>query len=136
MKKALSEVTDMFQHDEADDNEEEVIATNNRLTVDEGAIAGITSTFLETTDADNTPSELIYNLTSPLANGQLELTSAPGASQCKQDAVSGRSGCHGYSSDSTFKKFVQTRAYQTTRRHGTGRSGGTRRAIRHNTHQA
>ncbi len=58
-------------------NDEEIVATNTGLTVDEGDIGTtITRAMLETTDVDNTAAELIYTLTAVPATGTLRLNGA------------------------------------------------------------
>lgn len=52
-------------------NQDEVIATNNPLTLAEGATGTITSTLLRTTDTDNTASQLTYTVTAGPTRGTL-----------------------------------------------------------------
>ncbi|MCH2247949.1 MAG: S8 family serine peptidase, partial [Crocosphaera sp.] len=52
-------------------NDDPILTVNEQLTLDEGAIASITSQQLEVTDIDNTPDELIYTLTDLPDNGIL-----------------------------------------------------------------
>ncbi|TLY21832.1 MAG: hypothetical protein E6K66_08630, partial [Nitrospirae bacterium] len=53
-------------------------ATNAGSTVVQGLSDLITSGELQVTDADNTPAQLIYTVTTAPLNGRLELTTAPG----------------------------------------------------------
>lgn len=55
-------------------NEEEVLATNNPIVVTEGGTGTITAALLETTDADNTPAELVYTITSGTSSGLVLLS--------------------------------------------------------------
>ncbi|MEZ6119718.1 MAG: cadherin-like domain-containing protein [Pirellulaceae bacterium] len=56
-------------------NDEEVLATNTGATVAEGSTGNtITSAMLETTDVDNTDSELVYTLSASPANGTVRLS--------------------------------------------------------------
>jgi hypothetical protein len=56
-------------------NDEQVIATNTGTTVLEGSTANvITSAMLQTTDVDNTNSQLVYTVTAIPANGTLRLS--------------------------------------------------------------
>ncbi|XZE19693.1 VCBS domain-containing protein [Pirellulaceae bacterium SH449] len=56
-------------------NDEQVIATNTGTTVDEGSTANvITSAMLQTTDVDNTDSQLVYAVTALPTNGALRLS--------------------------------------------------------------
>ncbi len=58
-------------------NDEQVVALNTGATVSEGSTGTVISTtMLQTTDADNSPSQLIYTVTSPTANGTLRLNGA------------------------------------------------------------
>jgi hypothetical protein len=54
------------------------LATNAGSTVFQGFSDPITSGVLRVTDADNTPAQLIYTVTSAPVDGRLELTTAPG----------------------------------------------------------
>ena len=54
------------------------LATNAGSTVVQGLTDLITSGELQVTDADNTPAQLIYTVTTAPLNGRLELTTAPG----------------------------------------------------------
>jgi len=54
------------------------IVTNTGLTLNEGATASITTTLLSATDFDTSDPTLIYNVTTALGNGQLELSTNPG----------------------------------------------------------
>lgn len=61
---ALQDV-DTVQIDVTNTNDEESLTTNTGLTVNEGDIGSVITRFmLETTDADNSPSQLVYTLTS------------------------------------------------------------------------
>ena len=56
-------------------NDEEVLATNTGTTVNEGSTSNVlTSGMLQTTDVDNTASQLIYTVTSATSNGTLRLS--------------------------------------------------------------
>ena len=54
------------------------LATNAGSTVFQGFSDPITSGVLQVTDADNTPAQLIYTVTTAPVDGRLELTTAPG----------------------------------------------------------
>ena len=54
------------------------LATNAGSTVFQGFSDPITSGVLRVTDADNTPAQLIYTVTTAPVDGRLELTTAPG----------------------------------------------------------
>jgi hypothetical protein len=54
------------------------LATNAGSTVVQGLTDLITSGELQVTDANNTPAQLIYTVTTAPVNGRLELTTAPG----------------------------------------------------------
>jgi VCBS repeat-containing protein len=54
------------------------LATNGGSTVVQGLTDLITSGELQVTDADNTPDQLTYTVTTAPINGRLELTTAPG----------------------------------------------------------
>src|SRR5262249_48022217 len=66
--------------------DEQVLATNNPLTLDRGATATITAALLTTTDIDNTPSELVYTVTSGPAHGTLLVSGSP-ATQFTQQQI-------------------------------------------------
>jgi hypothetical protein len=54
-------------------NDAPVVVTNNGLTLDEGATALIANTVLVASDADNALSEVLFTLTTPPANGEIQL---------------------------------------------------------------
>ncbi|MEM6811121.1 MAG: cadherin-like domain-containing protein [Pseudomonadota bacterium] len=55
-----------------------VLATNNGITLAEGATQAITTADLETTDTDSDPEYIIYTIQTGPLNGQVELTTNPG----------------------------------------------------------
>lgn len=58
-------------------NDEQVLATNNGISIDEGDLAVIISrSDLEVTDVDNSPGDVVYTLTSVPVNGVLRLNGA------------------------------------------------------------
>ena len=55
-------------------NDEQVVSVNTGTTVSEGSTGNVISTaMLQTTDADNTPVQLVYTVTGLTANGTLRL---------------------------------------------------------------
>jgi hypothetical protein len=79
-------------------NDEQVLATNNPLSVDRGASAVITTAFLQTTDVDNTDSQLLYTVTSAATHGTLLVSSTP-VTQFTQQQIS--AGLVSYQHDGT-----------------------------------
>jgi hypothetical protein len=79
-------------------NDEQVLATNNPLTLDRGASAVITASFLETTDIDNANSELVYIVTSDPAHGTIKVSGTP-VSQFTQQQIG--AGLVSYQHDGT-----------------------------------
>ncbi|HSS31025.1 MAG TPA: cadherin-like domain-containing protein, partial [Nitrospiraceae bacterium] len=59
-------------------NSAPTLVTNAGATVFQGLSDPITSGELQVTDANNTPAQLIYTVTTPPVNGHLELLTAPG----------------------------------------------------------
>lgn len=59
-------------------NDAPVLVTNVGLTVNENSSAAITAAQLHVTDVDNTATQLVFSVTTPPANGHLELASAAG----------------------------------------------------------
>lgn len=55
-----------------------VLSTNTGLSVNEGAHAALSTSALQTTDADHGAAQLTYTVTSLPAHGRLELSTAPG----------------------------------------------------------
>ncbi len=56
-------------------NDEQVVAVNTGATVSEGSTGNVISTaMLQTTDADNTPGQLVYTVTGLTSNGTLRLS--------------------------------------------------------------
>ncbi len=55
------------------------LTTNNGLTVDEAATTAITAADLNVTDADTPATDIIFTITAQPAEGQVELTTSPGA---------------------------------------------------------
>ena len=58
-------------------NDPPTVDTNSLLTVNEGAAQTITNSFLETTDTDNTTTELVYKVTTVPTEGSLKLSGSP-----------------------------------------------------------
>src|SRR6185369_3470332 len=79
-------------------NDEQVLAVNAGLTVIQGSTAAITSTLLETTDADNSPAELLYTVTAGPAHGTVLLNGSPVTQFSQQDV---NAGLVSYRNDST-----------------------------------
>ncbi len=58
-------------------NDEQVVAVNTGATVSEGSTGNVISTtMLQTTDADNTPGQLVYTVTGLASNGTLRLSNS------------------------------------------------------------
>ncbi len=55
-----------------------ILNTNNGLTIFEGDTKIISIAELSTTDIDTAPTDIIYTITNPTVNGQVELAGAPG----------------------------------------------------------
>ena len=67
----------------------EVVNNNNAISVDEASSVSILSTALEVTDADNTPSELRYKISSGPTNGQILVSGLAADSFTQQDINDG-----------------------------------------------
>jgi hypothetical protein len=70
-------------------NDPPVLVTNNPLSVPTGLAAPITASHLSVSDADNTPGQLIYNVTAPPGHGELRLVSSPTVGFTQADIQSG-----------------------------------------------
>ena len=70
-------------------NDPPVLVTNNPLAVPTGLAAPITTSHLAVADADNTPGQLVYNVTAPPGHGELRLVSTPTGSFTQADIQSG-----------------------------------------------
>lgn len=69
---AFSSSTETASLTVTDVNDEQVLTTNNGLTLSENSTAAVIGTgLLETTDVDHTPSQLLYSITIATANGTL-----------------------------------------------------------------
>jgi hypothetical protein len=79
-------------------NDEQLLATNNPLTLDRGSSAVITAAFLETTDIENAASELVYTVTSIPTHGALQVSGTP-VTQFTQQQIS--AGLVSYQHDGT-----------------------------------
>jgi hypothetical protein len=86
-------------------NQEEVLATNTPLTVAEGATGTISSARLRTTDADNTPAQLIYTITSGPTNGTVRLSGAATTTFTQADIDAGRVTFQHNGSETTSASF-------------------------------
>ncbi|MEM9351491.1 MAG: cadherin-like domain-containing protein [Planctomycetota bacterium] len=61
-------------------NDEQTLAVNAGLTVNEGAVSVISNTVLSTTDADNSSDEIVYTVTGAPPGGKVLLSGAPATS--------------------------------------------------------
>jgi hypothetical protein len=75
-----------FTIDVAAVNDEQVLATNNGLTLDRGTTAVISTSLLETSDVDDLPADLVYTVTSIPNHGTL-LVSGVAATQFTQQQI-------------------------------------------------
>lgn len=86
-----------------------VLVNNNGITLNEGALSGIANTELRFDDSDQPATNVTYTVTSGLANGQLELTTAPltpVTSFTQDDIDAGRLVYRHDGSDTTSDSFV------------------------------
>jgi len=70
-------------------SDEEVLATNNPLSIAEGNTATITAALLTTTDTDNSPTDLIYTITSGPSNGTVLLSNSATTTFAQSDINAG-----------------------------------------------
>jgi Cadherin-like len=70
-------------------NDEQVLATNNGLTLGRGANGAIAASLLETTDIDDVPADLVYTVTSGPTHGTLLVSGSPVAQFTQQQINSG-----------------------------------------------
>jgi subtilisin-like proprotein convertase family protein len=89
--------TQQFSIEIAPVNDEQVLSVNAGLVVEQGASATITSQVLETTDIDNSPTELVYTITAGPLHGAVLVNGAP-ASQFSQQQLN--AGVVSYQNDS------------------------------------
>ena len=87
-----------FTIDVAAVNDEQVLATNNGLTLARGSSAVISASLLETTDVDDLPNDLVYTVTSGPTHGTLLVNGTP-ATQFTQQQIN--SGLVSYQHDGT-----------------------------------
>ena len=78
-------------------NDEQVLAINAALTVDQGSAALITSAMLETTDVDDLPAELLYTINAGPSHGTILVNGTP-ATQFSQQQIN--AGAVSYQNDS------------------------------------
>jgi hypothetical protein len=78
--------TQSFTIDVAAVNDEQILATNNGLTLDRGTTAVIATSLLETGDVDDIPADLVYTVTSIPNHGAL-LVSGMAATQFTQQQI-------------------------------------------------
>ncbi len=107
-------------------NDEQVLATNADVTVDQGALATITTTFLETSDIDNVPTELVYLITSGPAYGMLLVGGLPATQFTQQDV---NDGVVSYEHDGT-ENFADSFGFTVDDGQGAASSGTFSIAIR------
>ena len=79
-------------------NDEQVLATNAGLTVQQGSVATITSAMLETTDVDNSPAELLYTINTGPSHGTILVDGTPDT-QFSQQQIN--AGAVSYQNDGT-----------------------------------
>ena len=79
-------------------NDEQVLATNAGLTVQQGSVATITSAMLETTDIDNSPAELLYTINAGPSHGTILVDGTPDT-QFSQQQIN--AGAVSYQNDGT-----------------------------------
>ncbi|MDA8746205.1 Ig-like domain-containing protein, partial [Rubripirellula amarantea] len=88
---AFSSVDDTVTINVTDINDEQVVSTNDGATFDEGSSSNtISQAMLETTDADNTTSEIIYSVTGSPSYGQLMMDGMVATTFTQADINSGR----------------------------------------------
>jgi hypothetical protein len=93
-------------------NDEQVVATNTGATFDEGSINNaITSLMLETTDVDNTTSELIYTINTAPSNGAIYLSGsglAVNGTFTQDDINAGRITFDHDGSETSLSQFIMS----------------------------
>ncbi|MEP4681788.1 MAG: LamG-like jellyroll fold domain-containing protein [Rhodopirellula bahusiensis] len=88
---AYSTTDDTVTINVSDINDEQTVSTNNGATFNEGSAGNtITSSMLETTDVDNTASELTYTVTANPSYGQLKLDGLVTTSFTQSEIDAGR----------------------------------------------
>jgi len=87
-------------------NRPPAITTNAGSRVARGGTDPITSSELNTTDADNSPAQLVYTITTAPANGTLRLRSTPANSFTQADITAGLVTYLHNGSDATSDSFV------------------------------
>ncbi|EMI46059.1 LamG-like jellyroll fold domain-containing protein [Rhodopirellula sp. SWK7] len=88
---AYSTTDDTVTINVSDINDEQTVSTNNGATFDEGSFGNtITSAMLETTDVDNTTSELTYSVTGSPSHGQLMVDGISATTFTQADINAGR----------------------------------------------
>jgi hypothetical protein len=88
------------------DNDEEVLATNNPLVLNEGTTGTITSARLRTTDVDNTPAQLIYTITTGPTRGTVRLNGTATTTFTQADIDASRVTYRHNGSETTSDSFV------------------------------
>ena len=88
-----------------DVNDEQVIATNTPLNVNEGAAGVIDASLLETTDQDHGPTSLVYNVTTAPANGTLLVSGVASLTFTQDDIDNGRLTYLHNGSETTIDSF-------------------------------